>query len=435
MKILKQEKGSITVFVLIAMLFFSMYLIGMYIISANAEATQVAATKRVKEIYESDNNQIDDVYATLNKENRDIANAPKLTQGMTPVKWNGTTWIDTNQEDIEWYDYTNKKWANVRLQDGSMFVWIPRYAYQIASGWHSNIAGKIEITFLKDTTNIPLNGKKIEITTTSGENNWLVSPGFYWDNNNNGKEDSEEALTGIWVAKYEASNNQGKIEVKQGVASWRGEKIDNYFTYAKDMNSAENASIYGLSSDKNKIEPHMLKNTEWGIVAYLATSQYGKNAKIGINNNTSYLTGMGGVDASTTGNQTGIYDMCGGNWEFVAAYTTTGTANLITNGTILSNAERKYKDMYTGYNLTMYGDAIYETTSENIPNSNNAWYTEYSDFMRNDYPFMIRGGYIGENASVIGIFAFYANSGYNQNPSGMTFNNIYGFRPSIVILK
>ena len=51
MKKIRQEKGSITLFVLISMLFFVMFLIGMYLLNANSEITQTAATKRIKEIY------------------------------------------------------------------------------------------------------------------------------------------------------------------------------------------------------------------------------------------------------------------------------------------------------------------------------------------------------------------------------------------------
>ena len=65
MKILKNEKGSVTLFVLIAMLFFLMYMVGLYIMNANSESSQVAETARIKEIYEEGVNNIDDVYATL----------------------------------------------------------------------------------------------------------------------------------------------------------------------------------------------------------------------------------------------------------------------------------------------------------------------------------------------------------------------------------
>ena len=38
------------------------------------------------------------------------ANAPKITEGMIPVKYNETSgkWVITNVNDKEWYDYSKK---------------------------------------------------------------------------------------------------------------------------------------------------------------------------------------------------------------------------------------------------------------------------------------------------------------------------------------
>lgn len=48
MKILKQENGSITLFVLITMLFFVMYLVGMYMLNANEESTRFCRNEKNK---------------------------------------------------------------------------------------------------------------------------------------------------------------------------------------------------------------------------------------------------------------------------------------------------------------------------------------------------------------------------------------------------
>ena len=80
------------------------------------------------------------------------ANSPKVTTGMIPIKWKNNSWVVCSQDDKDWYNYDDKKeWANVMLSDGtykadtvsigqtvaerdlgSMYVWIPRYAYKIA---------------------------------------------------------------------------------------------------------------------------------------------------------------------------------------------------------------------------------------------------------------------------------------------------------------
>lgn len=64
MNILKNKKGSITLFVLVSMLFFVLFLAGMYMLSSSKEQTGISETSRIKEIYEKDVNNIDDVYAT-----------------------------------------------------------------------------------------------------------------------------------------------------------------------------------------------------------------------------------------------------------------------------------------------------------------------------------------------------------------------------------
>ena len=69
-------------------------------------------------------------------------NAPVLGKGMTPIIYEG----ENNPGNL-----TSKKWANVITSDGSMWVWIPRYAYQIETGYHTNSAtgGTINIEFLQ----------------------------------------------------------------------------------------------------------------------------------------------------------------------------------------------------------------------------------------------------------------------------------------------
>ena len=72
-------------------------------------------------------------------------NTPKLGTGMTPVAWNGTTEF-TPATNTDWYSYTaqtgattnggTSQWANAKTTNGSYLVWIPRYEYQITSGYH-----------------------------------------------------------------------------------------------------------------------------------------------------------------------------------------------------------------------------------------------------------------------------------------------------------
>ena len=249
-------------------------------------------------------------------------NKPELVEGMIPVKWNGTAWVkaDENNTNFDWYQYdtTNKKWANVvtvketgtktreQYQQAGvnevideedivgMFVWIPRYSYQITNGYHeaANGTGTIEIKFLKGTTD-NYEGGTAQRNNKSNED-FVVHPCFTngaTTGYTNGEYNRE--LTGIWVAKFEASssttteenpnlgsnygggNNIGSQEVtiRPNVTSWRNLEINNVYMVCKNLTKSGN--IHGLTNG----ESHMMKNSEWGAIAYLTQSEYGNPQK------------------------------------------------------------------------------------------------------------------------------------------------------------
>ncbi len=380
-------------------------------------------------------------------------NTPKLGNGMTAIKWNGSAWVETTGDDEEWYDYSAKKWANAKTSDGSMWVWIPRYAYSITSMYHTKgdatTAGTIEVEFMKGTSNESASGRT-SFNNASGQGNWNIHPAFTYGS----------TVSGIWVAKFEASSVEGNsnstagdnvttktLQVKPGVASWRYIYIGNMYTVCQNYNSALNS--------------HLMKNDEWGAVAYLSKSKYGKETEeVWINNSSSYITGSAGnsasassntgttndytstqgVKASTTGNVYGIYDMSGGSWEYVAAYVNNGNGNLTTYGSSLVNGDAKTKNVYTmgsgdtrlanyNANASKYGDAVYETSSGTYnasgDSNSQSWYADYSSFPYSSYPFFIRGGSYSYT-TVAGVFCFGGDSGnYYSNVS---------FRPVLVAL-
>jgi prepilin-type N-terminal cleavage/methylation domain-containing protein len=373
------------------------------------------------------------------------ANKPVLITGMTPIKWSGSAWVDTTESDTDWYNYTttDKKWANARTADGSMWVWIPRYVYKISTGWHTATAGTIDIQFSKgidDNWNKAVIGNiNLDQTANASNNTWTNHPAFTFGNTE---------LTGIWVSKFEASSsnpaatngggNVTNLKVKSvpNVASWRGITTGNIFTVAKSM---ETDNTYGWGTSGVGIDTHMVKNTEWGVVAYLAESIYGKNAEIWINNSNTYTTGCAGasvsaaasttgcdntydttngLQASTTGNIYGIYDISGGAWEYTSAYVDNGNVSL-NNGSNIVSADNKYKDVYAvattdsdvnNYSLAIShkGDTIYETSSAGTGST--SWHGDYSYMSRTDYTWFRHGGYNNNSA----------------NAGAFNFNNIFG---------
>ena len=370
-------------------------------------------------------------------------NTPDLSDGkLTPITWNGTEWVEPQSTD-DWYDYTAKKWANAKTSDGSMWVWIPRYAYSITSGYHSITAGNIEVEFMKGLTNETSKGRK-SFDNASGQGKWNIHPAF-----NYGQE-----VSGLWVAKFEASpegattnpsnskydGTDKRLQVRPGVSSWRSITISNVYDVCKNYNKTLNS--------------HMMKNDEWGAVAYLSKSKYGKeNEEVWINNSSSFITGSAetsenegtevgttndytstqGVKASTTGTVHGVYDMSGGAYEHVAAYVNNGDSSLTNYGSSLVNGDAKTKNVYSkastdnaannyNANSSKYGDAVYETSTKGN-STTGSWYGDYSNFPDTSGPFFSRGGTYYANA---GVFYFGSYSG-NSNSSA-------SFRPVLVVL-
>ena len=350
-------------------------------------------------------------------------NTPNLGEGMTPIKWDETKndWVETNGSDPEWYNYgeteSTRKWANAKTSDGSMWVWIPRYAYSITSGYHSSSAGNIEVEFMKGLTNETSTGRK-SFNNASGQGKWNIHPAFNYG----------QTVSGIWVAKFEASNSGGKIKVEPGVSSWRSITVNDIYTNCLNYNKTLNS--------------HMMKNDEWGAVAYLSKSKYGKNAEVDITSDSSYYTGGGSGNAyvtnvgqSTTGTVHGVYDMSGGAWEYVAAYVNNGNSNLTNYGSSLVNGDAKTKNVYSkgssdsrdnnySANSGKYGDAVYET-SANGNSSSSSWYGDCSNFPYTSGPFFERGGNYN-NGTGAGVFYF-------SNSNGISYGGD-SFRPVLVTL-
>ena len=453
-------------------------------------------------------------------------NSPQLMEGMTGIYWdeNGTeTEVNVDNQD-KWYDYSKQEWANAVTKDSSgnitgYWVWIPRYAYKIESGRYTSTAGKISVKFLQGTTNKDENNAEISQTypETTGEamSAYVVHPSFI-DGSENGKNNHymngewDKEIPGYWVAKYAAGFQEctqtvnGSTVTEPTINTANVKYSDkNYTSYSSNSSYRTNAlsqsltslpkmsypvfkpltyayndistgdiytisqeiknasSFYGLNSAKT--DSHQMKNSEWGAVAYLTQSSYGRNGtEVTINskdmNNSSKVisavTGYAnvtanGVSASSTNNKTGIFDLNGCVWERTAAYISNGTPNLNTYGKSYASTAANangYQTLSTKY------ATVYPYNSSNDSNTNNysiysgkksitygfgdvvlgsstsganstSWNGDYSYFPYTAYPFFQRGGNC-KDSSHAGSFAFGHTDG---DPSA-----INGFRSVLV---
>ena len=417
-------------------------------------------------------------------------NAPILDDGsnkMTPVVYDETAQnfvTATSTSKGVWYDYNGEedgesvvqgnKWANATTANGSYFVWIPRYAYRITyydsetsttpTGFYDGFgqwkASTGEIRLELDTG--------IE-TVQYGKEKYIVHPAFETNLDNGGWD---RDIKGFWCAKYEAVSKNSELCFIPDVESWRYQNIGQQYTTA--INATYGYTISNANTDEIKsfMYSHMMKNSEWGAVAYLTQSKYGRNGKeIDINNSNSYITGNGGgstsvssvsgtanayntvkgVKASTTGNVYGIYDMSGGAWEKVALFNSkdysgyfksngwetvgniAGIKNTVNSETKLTSAiSTKYATKYDNkttssssnsiiYTVGKIGDATKEVNiggSQSLSNITEYynWFSDCSYLTSSVYPVAIRGGSY-DSGSLTGIF--YAGDvdgyGYDRN--------------------
>ncbi len=397
---------------------------------------------------------------------------PNLGTGnkLIPVTINDNGEITkVSKDNDQWYNYCEKKWANaVILKDEitppnddeqidmanieSMFVWIPKYKYRL---WNVNVtnplytAHSIEIVF--DTNNTE-DVEGVSCKTPMNEDN---TQGLSGDVQacSNGEYMTHPAfisfdVNGFWVGKFEtgykdassakdanqANGASTNIVVKPDMYSWRGATIKTFFDAAKEYNT--------------NLDSHMMKNTEWGAVAYLSHSIFGINKEVTINNNSQYKTGYAalpstdqnkypgesgdddsyntawntenGFTASTTGNITGVYDMSGGAWDYVAAYVADSSSISQSGFTIekINELDDKYFDVYdkestmNGYNKMILGDATGEMgpfinyeDGDNKPRLHNSWYDDFSNFAEASYPWIHRGGHFNDG-NIAGQFVF-----------------------------
>jgi hypothetical protein len=186
------------------------------------------------------------------------------------------------------------------------------------------------------------------------------------------------------------------------------------YNIAKAM--TESGNIYGLTASADS---HLMKNSEWGAVAYLSQSKYGLNGTdiainninlnsggatrtetvgknsvdsvyavtgcttgstsegesvktlVNINETIGNLSNNGvytwnqknGMLASSSGNIYGIYDLSGGNYEMIASYVANDRLELKNHGSSMAYEGSNLKTISTKYTTTYPFDSVTDNTS------------------------------------------------------------------------
>lgn len=440
---------------------------------------------------------------------------PVLSDSLIPVTIaeDGTvTYADVKNK---WYSYEDKIWANAVILKNNVtysvgqiipesdikqyYVWIPRYKYQL---WNVNGENKYPNETEKESAiNIVFENKDKDTSNGTENGEWLTHPAFTSFNTN-----------GIWVGKFETSYDEdtytdsSKFLTNNPNYSVATEASDIIIKpNVRSLTYKDVSTFYALGRGVNEdLNSHIMKNSEWGAVSYLTYSLYGKcteagcgeiypnNVTTGFLGSTSIFTGQfeysGSITgcsasttsatvnsnksacesgyayneannkASTTGNISGIYDMSGGNWEYVMGVLddsnglpmsgrnsiynsgfngtygcptcnsdTSGLTSLTTG--INFPADTRYYDIYTANSTALgdetwykyenghLGDATKEVaiSKENgTSGSRGIWYQDYAIYPTATYPWMFRGGSV-KDGSGTGLFYFNRGHGGTAN--------------------
>ena len=381
------------------------------------------------------------------------ANAPVLAEGMIPITYDGTNWVkaDTNK----WYSYSCKNWANavmvtsatrdkymnannntVILEDDILayFVWIPRYKYKLFNATYASGTTEqlIDVVFENGTSTTgtvkcTYNTNGAEGCENKVNGNYYTHPAFTMINASGNKTEYK----GIWVGKFETTGSTTTPTIKPSLVPITRQNISAMYSSALSFSSVN----YITSHSINKTDSHVIKNIEWGAVAYLKQSNYGLGLiNIGVNNyyDSVFKTGCGasagtsqvttcnvyntakGMLASTTGNITGVYDMSGGAEDYVMGnYNKTAGSS----GLTVSGVPVEHIDIYSGTSVSAshLGDATGETAG---------WYDDIYASLNSSTPWFARGNRANNMAfDTAGIFAYSSRDG-----GGGESYTLYGFR-------
>ena len=264
----------------------------------------------------------------------------------------------------------------------SYFVWIPRFKYKLWNATGENNIDTynayqigIDIVFEKDNTssgviyceNLECYSDELKITKITQNDNgkYYTHPAF---------QNLDEELSGVWVSKYEVSNNNQTIESKPNNEVWTNNYLSSFYQIIKKLGN--NYS--------------MIKNTEWGAITYLSHSKYGvcqNNNCQSITPNTTYISGNNLYD-TTTGNIYGVYDMAGSATEFTMSNYTDNPNELSLTNSNFQNTPISNNDYNLYYNNGfILGDATKELSLES-----GIWYNSANNFINSTNNWLARGG-------------------------------------------
>ena len=125
----------------------------------------------------------------------------------------------------------------------------------------------------------PGNANKIsrlytDANTTANNTTWATHPAFTF---------GSTELNGLWIGKFETTGKVNAPTIKPNQHANVSKDIGEFYTMAKhigayDPSNTGGNTISGITQNSHNLSTatsHMLKNSEWGAITYLASSKYG----------------------------------------------------------------------------------------------------------------------------------------------------------------
>ena len=180
--------------------------------------------------------------------------------------------------------------------------------------------------------------------------------------------------------------SKANMEITGTGTKWTNVTASQAYDLCKGLNATD--SVLGT----DKLDAHLVLNTDWGAVAYLAISAYGKVTNATGPSVNSHTT--------TTGNITGVMDM-GKTYTFTSAGHETGLASA-------SNAAA-YRQSLINDKATKYVELL--PASPNVTNTKGmaisetqGWYSSSASYCTAQYPMLYRTGVLGFDVGYDGYY-------------------------------
>ena len=332
-KIFKSENGAVTLFVLIAILFFLIVIFGMYVRSSSKNQVQISEMEKVQKEYQKDVDNIDQIYDEVkNKSQITIKEAKKdeilnKTNNTEVTAVDGTVTLPAGFKVAEDSGTTIDEGIVIEDSKQNQFVWVPVSQENFASEFvrrEGYYEGKLDsmISDCGEADATGTNDKVTETATTQREAKNMyksvkANGGFYIGRYEAGKDTNEKVVVQKNANVYNNVYWSSTEAMQESETATTGGAVELSRNFAKENNykTVQSTLIYGVQWDAvmnwmKDIENSSATSTD---KKYIIDST-GMGWYDGVSGNSEHKTG---IDLNGGKNQVKkVYDLAGNLWEW-----------------------------------------------------------------------------------------------------------------------